>query len=215
MKKIAITARLIENNTYFELRNALDIRWAKLFSELNVLPIPLLTGFDFEKYINNGLYIDAIILSGGNDLNSQNPNYLSETRDKYEKNLINIALKQNIPLLGICRGMQIIGDFFNASFETRNNHISKRHKIISAKSSKYFEFLNKIEEVNSFHKYCIKDISDDFIISARSDDNSVEAIEHKNYKIFAQMWHPEREEPFNQFEIDLIKAFLFEFRDPG
>ena len=65
-----------------------------------------------------------------------------------------------------------------------------------------------LKKVNSFHNYCIYEFGDDLLVSAKSEDNSIEAIEHRKYKIFAQMWHSEREEPFVKAELELIKEFF-------
>ncbi len=208
LKKIAITQRLLSNDSYYEIRDSLDIKWGELFSEMGFLPVILPSNFDYELYFENGLSFDGIILSSGNDLNSFNPNSLSEKRDAFEKKLISFSIDKDIPVLGVCRGMQIIGDFFNAGFEIKEQHIAKRHKILASQDSKYFNELSKISEVNSYHKYCINKISSDFLISAISEDGAIEAIEHKKYKIFAQMWHSERETPFNPIELELIKKFF-------
>ncbi|MFN4152715.1 MAG: hypothetical protein ACK4IX_17365 [Candidatus Sericytochromatia bacterium] len=68
MKKIAITQRLIENNTYYEIRDCLDTNWLRVFHSLNIIPIIIPTGFNIENYHNSGIKLDGIILSGGNDL---------------------------------------------------------------------------------------------------------------------------------------------------
>ena len=69
MKLIAISQRLIEEEKYFELREALALDWGKLFTKEDLfrdfLPLPLSYEIDFEKYKNN---ICAVILSGGNNL---------------------------------------------------------------------------------------------------------------------------------------------------
>ncbi|MFN8673252.1 MAG: gamma-glutamyl-gamma-aminobutyrate hydrolase family protein [Candidatus Sericytochromatia bacterium] len=207
MKKIAITQRLIENNSYYELRDCLDTNWNRLFQHLNFVQIILPTNCDFETY-HYELNIDGIILSGGNDLNSINSNNLSNIRDNFEKNLIRYAINNNIPILGICRGMQILGEFFGLELEKVTSHINLKHEITINKNSKYYESLSKIKEVNSYHNYSIKNIDNNFIVSAFSKDNKIEAIEHKNLKIFAQMWHTEREEPFVKEEVNFIKNFF-------
>jgi gamma-glutamyl-gamma-aminobutyrate hydrolase PuuD len=208
LKKIAITQRLILNDSYYEIRDSLDIRWGELFAEIGFLPVIIPTNYDFEKYFENGLGFDGIILSSGNDLNNFNPNSLSEKRDTFEKKLISFAISKKIPILGVCRGMHIIGDLFNAGFEIRESHIAKRHKVLASQDSQYFNELNKLQEVNSYHKYCINKISNEFLISAISEDGAIEAIEHKKFKIFAQMWHSERENPFNTNELELIKKIF-------
>lgn len=207
MKKIVITQRLLETKDYFEVREALDIKWGKLFKELGFLPIVLPIECDFEEYFDN-IDIEGIFLTGGNDLGCLNNNYLSEKRDTFEKRLLEYGIKNEIPIFGVCRGMQIIGEYFGASFVKIQNHVSVKHSLILNKNSKYMNELSKINKVNSFHNYAIDDIDDNFFVSAKSSDGIIKAIEHKRYKIFAQMWHTEREEPFIKDEVNLIKVFF-------
>lgn len=207
MKKIAITQRLTENQDYYEIRDSLDVKWAKLFKELNFLPVILPTGYNFEEYFLQ-LKIEGIILSGGNDLSCLSFNKLSEKRDLFEKKLIKFAIKQEIPVFGVCRGMQIIADYFGSSFDKVDNHTKTRHALKISDNSVYKNELLNLKTVNSFHNYAIKNISNELKISARNKEDIIEAIEHKKYKIFGQMWHPERETPFVNEELKLIEKIF-------
>jgi len=207
MKKIAITQRLILNDSYYELREALDVRWSVLFQELDFLPIVLPIKYEFKKYFDS-IDIDGIFLTGGNDLNSLNPSKESKQRDIFEKKLIEYGIENEIPIFGVCRGMQIMAEYFGSDFIEVENQVGIKHTIKVNKDSRYFKYLNEINEVNSFHNYAVKNLSEDFLISATSRDNIIKAIEHKKYKIFGQMWHSEREEPFDTNELSLIQKFF-------
>lgn len=207
MKNIAITQRLIENNSYYEIRNALDIRWAELFRELDYLPILLPINYEFERYFES-INIDGIILSGGNDLGYLVNDELSKKRDIFEKEIIKFAIKECIPILGVCRGMQIIADYFNGEFEKINGHVGTSHRIIVFEESNFKEYLKKLDFVNSYHNYGIKKIPDGFILSAKSDDGIIEAMENKEHNIFCQMWHSERQTPFKENELMTIKKLF-------
>jgi putative glutamine amidotransferase len=207
MKKIILTQRLMENHSYHEYREGLDIQWGKLFNEINIMPIILPLNFNFDSYFTH-LKIDGVFLTGGDDLNSiKESNFLSQ-RDFLENNLINYCIKNNLPIFGVCRGMQIISQYFGCNFKKINNHVSTDHKLIISNETKYKKYLKKIDKVNSYHNYSIFDLNDDLIISAKSEDGIIEAIEHKTYKIFAQMWHSERQYPFIENELNLIKNFF-------
>ena len=207
MKKIAITQRIISNKTYFEQREALDIRWSILFKELNYLPIILPIGIDFKEYFHNN-NIEGILLTGGNDLNSLNINDLSRLRDIYELNLISYGIENEIPIFGVCRGMQIVAKYFESTFKKVKDHVAVNHKLIVSKNSKYRENLLELDNVNSYHNYAIDKVGNNLIVSAFSDDKSIEAIEHTKSKIFGQMWHSERQQPFKKEELRLIKTFF-------
>ncbi len=207
MKIIAVTQRLVLNQNYYEMREALDVKWGKLFKKINFLPVILPIEFEYEKYFNS-IKIDGIILTGGNDLNNSNKNKLSLKRDIFEKKLIRYAIKKKIPIFGMCRGMEIIGEFFGADFKKVKNQVGIRHVLDVNKKSKYFNQLNKISTVNSFHNYAIHKMPKDLIVSARSNNGIIKAIEHKKYKIFGQMWHSEREKLFDKNQMNLIKKFF-------
>lgn len=204
MKKIAITQRLIRIEQYEETRECLDINYVKLLRYAGFLPIVLPYEAPFEEYFQT-FNIDGVVFSGGNDLFTCNPNELSKKRDKFEKDILKYCIENKIPAIGICRGMQLIADYFGSSFKNISGHTNIRHSLLPNNKSQYFHLLKKIEEVNSYHDFTIDSLSDEFVISALSHDNVIKSIEHKECKIFGQMWHSERESPFIENEINLIR----------
>lgn len=207
MKNIAITQRLIENEGYREIRDALDVRWAEFFKKIGCLPIILPSYHDFVPYFKS-FRISGIILSGGNDLSLLSDNELSKKRDDFEKRLIKFGISKGIPILGICRGMQIIADYFGCDFKKVQGHAGTEHKLVVSDRSRFKDNLKKIKSVNSYHNYGIDNISRNLIISVKSDDGIIEAIEHKKYNIFGQMWHSERKGLFCREELKIIKRFF-------
>ncbi len=207
MKKIAVTQRLIINDSYFEIREALDINLCKLIRNCNLLPIPLPINVDFKDYFKS-MDLEGIILSGGNDLFSQSENDLSKSRDSLELELIKYCLINNIPIFGICRGMQIIAEYFASTFKKVDNEVNNRFDLIANPNSMYYNHLNNLKNLNSFHDFTIDKISEEFIISGTNKNGTIKAIEHKNKRIFGQMWHSEREDKFRESEIEFIKFFF-------
>jgi putative glutamine amidotransferase len=197
----------MSNDSYYELREALDIKWGALFQELNFLPIVLPIEYDFEKYFKT-IGIDGILLTGGNDLSSFKPSTTSLQRDVFEKKLIDYGIKNDVPILGVCRGMQLIAEYFGSSFKRIEGQISIKHSLEINKNSKYFNKLIKLDKVNSYHNYAVSDVPNELLISATDESGIIKSIEHRQYKIFGQMWHSERESPFNKQEKILIKDFF-------
>lgn len=207
MKKIAVTQRLIENSTYYEVREALDIRFAKLLSKAGFLALPLPYEVDFRLYFEN-VGIDGVVFTGGNDLYVCSNNELSLKRDTFEKKLLEYCIDNGIPVLGICRGMQIIAEYFGSTFKKAEGQVNVRHKLDVNPQSGYAEYLSRLQDVNSFHDFQIDVPGDGLIISAENGSGVIKAIEHGSHNIFAQMWHSERENPFKVEEIELIKRVL-------
>ena len=101
MKFIGITQRLLENTSYYEVREALSVEWGEFFKEhlQGFLPLPLSYVIPFSTYAQSlGGNLGGVILSGGNDLNSLNPNPLSSMRDEYEAQILTHCLRYNLPL---------------------------------------------------------------------------------------------------------------------
>lgn len=207
MKRIAITQRLIENDAYHEIRESLDINYCNLIYDCGFIPIVLPFEVDFKSYFKE-LSITGVILSGGNDLNIVSTNELSLKRDAYELKLLDYCINNEIPIYGICRGMQVIAHYFGSKLAKVENQVNINHSLSCNPLSKYYSYLNEIDQVNSFHDFGISLLSKNLKISATDLKGNIKAIEHTRHKVFAQMWHSERRIPFNHNEKQLIKEFF-------
>lgn len=197
MKKILISQRVDLYPDRNEKRDALDQNLFKFLFQANLLPIALPNDLNIVKKYIDELNFDGILLTGGNDLVKYGGNV--PERDEVEYFLINYAIQHNKPLLGICRGMQIILDFFNIPLLNVKNHVKVFHNL---------NINNQTIKVNSYHNYGIFEISEDFNVLAQTTDNVIEAIKHRKYPIYGIMWHPERDIPFNDFNIKFVRKIF-------
>ena len=210
MKKVAITHRLVGNEAYPEIRDALDIRWTELCVALSVLPVPVPTGVNFASFVHE-IGISGIILTGGNDLAQFSNDQLSKTRDSFEGEVLTLATQEKIPVIGVCRGMQLIAAYFGATLAEVPHHSGTRHPISTVPGSRFLEGMLMGREVNSFHRYCVTNGGKEVMTSAKSTDGVIEAVEHPVLPFFGQMWHPEREIPFIRWQLDVFrKVFRLE-----
>ena len=207
MKIIGITQRVFNHHEYKETREALDINWSKLICELGFIPLIIPININPNKYFKY-FKIDGFLLSGGNDTYSKSKNELSKKRDQFEFSVINYSLNNSLPILGVCRGMLLLNEFFNGDIEKINNHVAVNHSITSSSKSKYHNLIKGIKTVNSFHNYSINKLGDDLTMSAIDEFENIEAIEHTKHKIFGHMWHPERKSSFEKEQNQLIKYFF-------
>ena len=201
MYRFGITMRITNAIGYDEPRDTIASDWSEYilsaFPDSKFIYIP-----NIEKnvvaYINK-LNINVLVLSGGDDLG------VYSRRDKTEYFALKHALKQNIPVIAICRGLQLVHTYFGGKLEVGSEKVIKEHK-----ATKHFiEVESLVKEVNSYHtNYLIEEsISDKFEIFARcKSDNSVEGIRNKN--ILAMMWHPERDIEVIEWNRLLIEKFL-------
>ncbi|TLD80524.1 gamma-glutamyl-gamma-aminobutyrate hydrolase family protein [Helicobacter sp. MIT 05-5293] len=182
LKWIGITQRLLENTSYYEIREALSVEWGELFRESlgAFLPLPLSYEIAFERYAP---HLSGVILSGGNDLNALNPNALSLMRDEYESKIITHCLRYSLPLLGICRGAQMIAHYFDSKLEPLDGHIEP-HNVVDSKGQSL--------RVNSFHRYGITRLGEALESLSKAGDCSIESFRHRTSPIFGVMWHIER-----------------------
>lgn len=195
-----ITSRRDFIDNYNENRDSIDIKLIELLNECGISCILLPNSYrNFHSVINNINYEIAILSGGGSVINDSTE---CIDRIKIENDLIKISIQKSLKLIGICRGMQAIAKYFGSNIEPISGHVSTRHGILDLHN-------NLVEHVNSFHNYTIKNLSTElFDVIYKSDDDSIECIKHKIYKILGIMWHPEREPKFNHFDISLIKEFI-------
>ena len=154
----------------------LDYHWLNFFIKKKykflILPNSLLAA----KYLleTNSKKIKLVILPGGNDINDKID---VVKRNKVEKSIIKFSIKNKIPLLGVCRGMQLVNIYFGGKIRLKKNHMRTNHLVflIKIQSSK------RKKIVNSFHNYCIekKDLGRNLEIIAECKDQTIEFLNIK------------------------------------
>ena len=197
MKKIVFTQRVEIIDSYGERRDCADQNVAKFLYACGFLPIPIMNQPELVRLFWDYVKPDGILFAGGNDLAAYGGN--APERDETERLLLDYALKADVPLFGICRGMQMIADYWGTKLEKVSGHIKTFHTINGNLSRK---------SVNSYHGMGIKEVLSPLTAVARSSDGIVEAIKHKTHKVAGIMWHPEREDIFSMEDIDLISSFF-------
>ncbi len=190
MKLIALTQRVTESPTYYEKRDSLDKQWWDLLIKCEIIPIIIPNNLELAQNILKTLNIDGIILTGGNS---------TEERNNVEKFLIETAINKNLPLLGVCHGMQAIQRYYGVQLHSVNNQVRPKQTIL---------INNEPRIVNSYHTLGTKENHPEFIVWAKTYDNLIKAISHTKYKITGIMWHPERMQPYAVEDIELITTIF-------
>ena len=159
--------------------------------------------------------IDGLVLSGGVDVNpefygeqpAENLAATDPARDAREFKLIKAATQQHKPILGICRGMQIMNVYMGGTLiQDINSHQEQTlahellddmekqvHGVAVEKHSRFYHLLANIHDVNSVHHQAIKKLGKDLKVAATAYDGVIEAIESvdENIDFFGVQFHPE------------------------
>lgn len=160
-------------------------------------------------------WIDALLLSGGQDVSPHHYNEeakpwlgkVSQERDSFELAAVKHAIKLKKPLFGVCRGAQLLNVALGGSLfqdiekehDTDLKHLQAEHRVeathpveIVLHSRLHKIFGQEVVCTNSFHHQSVKELGADLIVSAISSDGVVEAIESTgDHFILGVQWHPE------------------------
>lgn len=193
MKVVAISQRIdqfIERN---ETWDSIDQRLIAFISICGHIPVPLpnVLGSSLSEWLKI-INPTAVVLSGGKDIG------LSIDRDNTECALLTNAYERQLPVLGICRGMQIMAHWAGASLHSLHGHIRTRHRLLGEIT----------DEVNSYHQFGLASCPKNFKVLARSEDGEIEAIRHQTLPWEGWMWHPEREQNFSENDIQRLKSLF-------
>lgn len=174
--------------------------------------IPIVQNEDIIK--QQAESIDALILSGGSDINpllfgeeaSEKLGSINQDRDIYDIKLLKFAMELGKPILGICRGEQVVnivnGGTLYQDLSFHEGHSVKHcqvgspssaiHTVDIMKDSILYKIFGEKALVNSFHHQAVKEVAEGFKITALSKDGVVEAIEKEGEGfVLGIQWHPE------------------------
>lgn len=156
--------------------------------------------------------LDALIIAGGEDVDpsfyGQEPDARTSTvdpvRDRIEMALLAAAAERRIPVLGICRGQQLINVAYGGSviqdLETpgceahmtgRIPRAERAHAVVFDHGSTAYELYGPSTTVNSFHHQAVDRLGDGVQATGWAPDGTIESIEVLGSPITAVQWHPE------------------------
>ena len=172
--------------------------------EAGGLPIHIPFDVDVPELVKR---LDGLLLPGGTDIDpalygaDPAPDLLKPEpgRDAFECALLDAALDAELPVLGICRGLQFMNVYCGGTLhqhvpEHQRSDVGSKDRVHSVEfspgsiaGSLYGESIS----VNSFHHQSVDKLASDLVATGISDDGSIEAVESKTNRWFAVQWHPE------------------------
>ena len=206
-KRIGLTMRIDESMEYKETRDAISQDWINLAYKINFFSILIPNSKIVNSNFLDKLNLDGIILTNGGFSNIHKKGSfkkIKNQRDLTEVEVFNFAVKKDIPVFGVCRGMQFIYKYYGGNLKkiVDKSHVAKENKVI---------FINgKERSVGCYHDYmCSDEVKPkEIIITAFSEDGIIEAIKHKSKKIAGIQWHPERTHSSQKADYKIIKFFF-------
>jgi N5-(cytidine 5'-diphosphoramidyl)-L-glutamine hydrolase len=194
MKVVAVTQRVVIVPEYGERRDSLDQAWPKFLTECGLTPLAIPNVLEVALDLCAGTEISGLVLTGGNDLAQCGGD--APERDAVEFALLDWGEKRGLPVLGVCRGMQVIQRRFGIDLQRVEGNVARRQVI---------RIDGEPREVNSFHHFAALESRPPLDVWAIGDDGVVKAVRHSTEPITGIMWHPERCSPFSPADVALFR----------
>jgi gamma-glutamyl-gamma-aminobutyrate hydrolase PuuD len=196
--KVALVSQRVEiHRDRDERRDAIDQRLLDWLSSCDFLPVPVPHRPERVATLWARVRPAVVVLSGGNDLAAYGGDAVE--RDDTERALVTQAMNERVPVLGVCRGAQLLLHMLDHRLELAPGHVGVRHAL---------RFDNCERTVNSYHSWGCRTRSTPLRVLARSDDDVIEAFCHPEIKLLGIMWHPERERVFHEHDRALVERHL-------
>lgn len=220
-KNIGLTLRVVEVPGRNERRDVIDQAWIAFLEFCGFCPVLIPNTIANPAAYIRALDIQGVVFTGGNNIstaiNSINGDPLripvamddlASERDLTESKLVTACIEADIPLLGICRGMQFLNVLFGGSLTAIHAHAGTQHALTQASTAIAADY-HFDKEVNSYHNYAVleHDQAQGFHALAKS-NQVIEAMTHEQHKILAMMWHPERNTPFSDNDQRVVQNFF-------
>ncbi|HUE12192.1 MAG TPA: gamma-glutamyl-gamma-aminobutyrate hydrolase family protein [Steroidobacteraceae bacterium] len=194
MKTVAITQRVTVIPEYGERRDCLDQAWPRFIATCGLLPLPVPNVIEVALAMCGASDLAGLVLTGGNDLAALGGD--APERDATENALLDAAESRGLPVLGVCRGMQLIQQRCAVPLQRVEGHVTRRQVI---------HVDGEPREVNSYHRFGARESRPPLDVWAVAADGVVKAIRHTARPTTGIMWHPERNTPFAADDVALFR----------
>ncbi len=237
---IGITSNYVDDDVYFLNKglgalgqdySAVAVDYLNAIIYAGGVPIVIEPSYN-ENYLRDVLNIvDGVLVTGGNDVESLRYGVNSSSkigrvfriRDESDLFITDYAINNDMPYLGICRGLQILNTYMNGTLITdiepgkyidhsavNSEKYIKAHSVNIKRGSILFDAYKKEKVfVNSFHHQGIDKLGENLRAVASSDDGLCEAVQMDNKRfVLATQWHPEMLFEDDEIHAEIFKKFI-------
>jgi putative glutamine amidotransferase len=195
MIRVGVTQRVAVVSSYGERRDCLDQNWPRFLRACGLLCIAIPNVPELALSLCAEERLSGLVLTGGNDLEDLGGD--APERDATERSLLEMARSSSTPVIGVCRGMQVLQQLCGVPLHRVEGHVAQKQTI---------QINGKASVVNSYHRYGARETREQLGVWASSSDGVVKAVRHASAPLIGIMWHPERMLPFSQSDIDLFRS---------
>ena len=200
--RLAVSLRVVPVPGRTERRDALSQDWYALFAEWGVVPI-LVPNTRDVRWLDT-MQVDGVLLTGGNtplvEGLTEDEDSAPE-RDVTEAALLDFARERRLPVLGVCRGAQMMAVRLGGRLHRVTGHVATVHDVqVDIDGSDVHA------RVNSYHGWAVDPMTlpSSLRVIGRADDGTIEAFVHADLPWLGVSWHPERPGP----EAAALHAFV-------
>ncbi len=194
MRTVAVTQRVATSGEYGERRDCLDQAWPRFLEASGLLALAVPNRSSVAVELCRNAEIAGLVLTGGNDLGALGGD--APERDQTELALLDWARARELPVIGVCRGMQMIQSRYGVPLARIEGHVTPDQTICIE---------GEPRRVNSYHRFGARETRAPLETWAIADDGVIKAVRHMREPILGIMWHPERSSPFSTLDIGLFR----------
>jgi gamma-glutamyl-gamma-aminobutyrate hydrolase PuuD len=214
--KVAVSMRVVDAPGYAELRDALSHDWVRLLDRLGLVPLLVPNQLQDPKRFIEETGAELCLLTNGEDVA---PPGEPGPRERTESALLDLAIERRMPVLGVCRGLQLVNVYFGGAVVTdltqscsgAGDHVLPAGHDVELVDPALRELLGATTMVvNSYHRHgvTVGSLAPPLVAFALAAGGVVEGLYHPDHPLLAIQWHPERPDPSTERSERLLRGWI-------